>query len=238
MRDLLNNEYVRATLILLIGITIGALFYPTKKIEEKVSQRYEQQILTLNEKHSQELKSISEAKDKVEQESKEYHKTSEQKISSLTSQVTELKSKQKTSTYKLVKPDGTIEERTFTESEIDQSTKTITKIQEEFKQKVDSIEQKWSQIHEQRVTELKKQFDSKEQGYQETIATLEKSKTVSVNEKHFGVEAGVMNDKAYYAHLTGDVWGPLFIGVQGELKTPDIKQSGESRFGLGVGLRF
>lgn len=236
--ELLNNQYVRYVLLLLIGITIGALFYPTKKIEEKISQKYEQQISSLKEQHSQELKTAQTNLDKVTSESKQYHEQTDLKISSLTSQVTELRSKQKISTYKLIKPDGTIEERSYTENDIDQSTKTVTKIQSEFKQKIDSIEQKWSKIHEQKVTELKKQFDSKEQVYQQTIASYEKTKTVSINEKTFGIEAGMMSDKDYYAHATMDLWGPVFIGLQGEIKSQLGNNVGENRMGAGIGLRF
>jgi len=236
--ELLKNEYVRGVLVLLVGITIGALFYPTKRIEEKVSQKYEQQITSLKEQHSKELQTVNEAKDKIEADSKQYHQETERKITTLTSQVSELKSKQKITTYKLVKPDGTIEERSYTENDIDQSTKTITSIQDEFKQKIDAIETKWSTIHEQRVTQIKKDFDSKEQSYQQTIASLEKSKTVSVNEKHFGLEVGMMTSKDYYAHVTADVWGPVFIGVQGEMKPPSMDQSADNRMGAGIGLRF
>ena len=235
LTDLLKNEYIRGGLILAVGITIGVLFYPSKRIEEKVSQKYEQEIAVLKEAHTKEVQTLAEAKTKVEQEAKEYHSTTEKKISSLTTQVSELKSKQKIATYKLVKPDGTIEERTYTENEIDQSTKTVTKIQEEFKQKVDSIEQKWSSIHETRVTAIKKEFDSKESEYKKTIASLESSKVTTINEKRFGLEAGITNEKNYYGHATADLWGPVFVGVHGQV---GANGNNANNMGLGLGLRF
>ena len=235
LTDLLKNEYIRGGLILFIGITIGALFYPTKRVEEKVSQKYEQEIVALKEIHSKELQTVNEAKTKIEQESKEYHSVTEKKISTLTTQVSELKSKQKIATYKLVKPDGTIEERTYTENEIDQSTKTVVSIQEEFKQKIDAIETKWSQIHQTRVTELKKDFDSKESEYKKTIASYESSKVTSINEKRFGLEAGITNEKNYYGHATADLWGPVFVGVHGQV---GANGNNANNMGLGLGLRF
>lgn len=231
--DLLKNEYIKGLLILAIGITIGVLFYPSKRIEEKLTAIHQEEISKLKEQHTQEMSKVSEERDKQIQENKELHSSTEKKISSLTAQVTELKSKQKTSTYKLIKPDGTIEERTFSQSEVDQSTKTVTKIQEEFKQKIDAIETKWSKIHEERIVELKKQFDSKEQDYKKQIDTLEKSRTVSVNEKRIGAEIGILNSKDYYGHLSMDLWGPVFVGVHGELN-----KDNDSKLGVGIGVRF
>ena len=49
LADLLKNEYIRGGLILAVGITIGVLFYPSKRVEEKVSQKYEQEITALKE---------------------------------------------------------------------------------------------------------------------------------------------------------------------------------------------
>lgn len=235
LADLLKNEYIRGGLILAVGITIGVLFYPSKRVEEKVSQKYEQEITALKEAHSKEVQTLNEAKTKVEAEAKEYHTVTEKKIASLTTQVSELKSKQKIATYKLVKPDGTIEERTYTENEIDQSTKTVVKIQEEFKQKVDSIEQKWSQIHETRVAALKKEFDSKESEYQKTIASYESHKVTETNQKRFGLEAGITNERNYYGHATADLWGPVFVGVHGQV---GANGNNANNMGLGLGLRF
>ena len=130
-------------------------------------------------------------------------------------------------------PDGTIEIKKFTESEVNESSKVITQIQEEFKTKIDKIETKWSEIHKERVAKLQKDFDSKESGYQKTIEELTKSKTVSVNEKHFGLEAGMMSNKNYYGHVTADLWGPVFVGVHGE-----VGANNDNKLGAGIGLRF
>lgn len=233
-KSLLSNEYIRLIGVLLIGITIGVVFYPTKRIEEKVSQKYEQEIAVLKEQHKKEsldeyFKYTASLKEELKRSEE-----SERKVSKLTDEVKSLKTKSKTATYKLVKPDGTIEERTFSESEVDENSHVVTQIQEEFKTKIEQIETKYATIHSERVLAIKKEFDSKEQEYKQTISVLEKSRTISVNEKKFGLEAGIMNNKNYYGHATMDVWGPTFVGIQGELGPNDAG----NKLGIGLGLRF
>ena len=229
---LTQNQGVRYVLVLLLGVTIGAIFYPTKKIEEKITQKYEQQITKLKEEHSKEMASTKEEYQSQAKVTLTKLEETEKKIQTLIVQVRDLKTKMKTAKYKIIRPDGTIEEKEFTESESEESTKVITQIQEEFKTKVSQIEEKWSEIHKQRVIELTKEFDKKESEYQHTIASLEKTKTVSINEKKFGIEAGYLSNKDYYGHATMDLWGPIFIGVHGEMGSNDNK------LGAGIGLRF
>jgi uncharacterized membrane-anchored protein YhcB (DUF1043 family) len=231
--ELLSKEWFRLTGMLLIGITIGAIFYPTKRIEEKITQKYEQEIASLKEVHSKESQDLIEKYASSLKENKELHVQTEQKISQLTSEIKTLQSKQKTAYYKLIKPDGTIEIKKFSESEVNESSKVVTQIQQEFKTKVDQIETKWSEIHKKRVAKLQKDFDSKESSYQKTIEELTKSKTTSVNEKRFGLEAGMMSNKNYYGHATADLWGPVFIGVHGE-----VGNNNDNKLGAGIGLRF
>lgn len=234
LSDLLSKEWVRLVGVLLVGITIGVVFYPSKRIEEKLTQKHQEEIAILKESHSKETKDLTEKYDSVVAESKSIKSESERKISKLTDEVKTLKSKTKVATYKLVKPDGTIEERTFTENEVDESSHVVTQIQEEFKQKVESIENRYAAIHSERVLALKKEFDSKESEYKKTIDELQKSKTVSVNEKRFGIEAGITNEKNYYGHATMDVWGPTFVGVHGQVGP----NNDSNNLGIGLGLRF
>ena len=231
--ELLTKEWFRLSGMLLIGITIGAIFYPTKKIEEKITAKYEQEISSLKEVHSKEQSELTEKYAASLKENKELHIESEKKITKLTSEVKNLQSKQKTAYYKLIKPDGTIEIKKFTESEVTESTKVVTQIQEEFKTKIDKIETKWAEIHKERVTKLQKDFDSKESEYKKTIEELTKSKTVSINEKRFGLEAGMMSNKNYYGHATADLWGPVFVGIHGE-----IGSDNDNKLGAGLGIRF
>ncbi len=234
-KDLLSKEWFRLVGVLLIGITIGVVFYPTKRIEEKMTQKHQEEITALKEVHSKETQDLVEKYASSLKETKQVREESEAKITKLTSEIKTLQSKQKTATYKLVKPDGTIEERTFTESEVNESSKVVTKIQEEFKTKIEQIETKYATIHAERVAAIKKDFDSKESEYKKTIDELTKSKTVSINEKRFGIEAGITNDKNYYGHATMDVWGPTFVGVHGQV---GANGNDANNVGIGLGLRF
>jgi len=233
-KKLLQKEWFRLLGMLLIGITVGAIFYPTKRIEERLTQKHQEEISILKETHSKEVKEINDKYVAAVQENKELHLESERKITKLQDEVRTLQTKQKTATYKLVKPDGTIEERTFSESEVNESSRVITQIQEEFKTKVDQIETKWSTIHQERVAKIQSEFNSKEQQYKKTIDELQYSKVTTVNEKKFGLEAGIMNNKNYYGHATMDVWGPTFVGIQGELGPNNT----DNKLGIGLGLRF
>lgn len=231
---LLNNVWLRYVAILLVGITVGAVFYPTKHIEEKISQKYEQEISSLKETHQKEMDTENLRFNAFAGEMHAYHDESEKKISTLTTKVHELQSSKKTSYFKVIHPDGTIEIKQFSDTEVKESDKVVTQIQEEFKQKVDSIEKKWKSIHETRVVEIQKSFDSKESDYKKTIEELQKSKSVTVNEKKFSLEAGMMSDRDYYVHAGMDLWGPVFVGLHGE-SNQELK---DNRVGLGLGLRF
>lgn len=234
LKDLLSKEWFRLLGMLLIGITIGAVFYPTKSIEEKLTKTHQEEIQTLKQSHSKEVQDVTEKYTSSLKENKELRVESEHKITKLSSEIRSLQSKQKTAYYKLIKPDGTIEIKKFSESEVNESSKVVTQIQEEFKTKVEQIETKWSEIHKDRVTKLQKEFDSKESSYKKTIDELQYSKTVKVNEKHFGIEAGFLSDKKHYGHATYDMWGPVYIGIHGEFN----KEFNDNKLGAGVGLRF
>jgi len=225
------SQSAQIAVALIVGMAIGALMYPTKHIEEKLNKTHEQEVATLNQQHAQELSTQKESYDKLSSDYKSYQQESSAKISSLTTQVSTLSSHQKTATYKVVHPDGTIEEKEFTSSDVDESNKVVTSVQEEFQTKIASIEKKWEDIHKQRVAELEKQYSAKEQSYQQTIDTLQKSKVETINPKSFGVEAGVLADKSYYGHVSYDIFGPFFLGLQ--------TQFGNSNtVGAGLGIRF
>jgi len=232
LQPLLKNEYVRYVLVLLAGITIGALFYPTKRVEERVSQKYEQQIKTLNQVHSQELQTSKSQLDKVTSESRTLQSESQEKISQLTTQVHDLQTSRKTTYYKLVHPDGTTEIRETTDSETEESDKVATQVQAEYQQKLDTTVQQLNQVHETQVSQMQKDYTSKAESYEQTISELKKEKITETGVKKFGVEGGYLNDKDYYVHATGDLWGPFFLGIHGETGPTD------SKLGVGLGIRF
>ena len=232
LKDLMANSILlQGMTILLIGVAIGAIFYPTKHIEETLTKKHQEEITILKEQHQKEIDKEHESYLEVSNQFHSYHDESEKKISSLTTQVTLLQSHQKTSYYKVVRPDGTIEIKKFSETDVSESTKVVTQIQEEFKQKIDSIEQKWSTIHKERIAEIQKEFDAKEQDYKKTIDEMKQTKVVDINKKSFGIEIGALITKDYYAHIAYDIFGPFFIGAQAQFGS-------DNTGGLGIGLHL
>lgn len=232
VKDAWANPWVRYVIILLVGITIGAVFYPSKNVKESVSKHYEEQIQTLNEQHKQELQQTSKVYDQTISDMKSKQVESNEAIQKLTTQVTQLQSHTKTTHFKIVHPDGTVEERDSSEADTDQSSNISTEVQAEFQQKLQEQQSQLNASHQQEITTLQTQFDQKEASYKLQIEDLQKTKSVETNPKKFGVEAGMLNDRGYYGHVSYDVWGPFFLGLHSEFEPSD------SRFGAGVGFRF
>lgn len=232
-----DNAWARYVILFMAGCAVGAIFYPSKTIKEEERQKYEERISKLTEINENLTKDFSDKLDKKEQEVIRIETELQSRIVSLTTEIRDLKSKVKTSYYKLVKPDGTIEERRFTESEVDESTKVIVSIREEFNLKISQIEEKWSTIHQERVVKLTKEYNEKVKVYEERIAELEKSREVKINERNTGFELGYLSSNRYYLHVTRDLFGPVFLGVHsqtnlGLLAAPDFAVGG------GLGLRW
>jgi hypothetical protein len=234
MFNFIKNPYFKYPALLITGIAIGVVFYPTKNIEEKLSQKYKEDLKLFTQQQESITSSVLEQKTKLSEEYKQYRSETEQKVSELTIRITTLQSRQSTSYFKLVKPDGTIEERQFSESEVNESSQVVTQIQQEFKQKVESIESKWEKIHTERLEKIYKEFSLKEETYLTKISELEKSKITTVNPKSVGVEAGYNSSSQFYLHSTFDVFGPVFFG--GHLSTD--KDFDDKNVGAGIGVRF
>lgn len=201
-QTILNNTWVRYVVILFIGITVGAVFYPTKTIEKKTSQKYEQQISQMKSEYDS------------------YKSSSDQKISTLTSQVSDLSSHQKIIYSKTTHPDGTVEIHQTTVNSVTQSDKTD------------------SESNQDTVSKIQNDSLTKEQGYQNTISSLEQQEKITKNQKHISLEVGMMSDKNYYVHSAADLWGPVFVGIQGEIKSAQSDTNAENKVGLGIGIRF
>ena len=228
---LLNNKWASHVMMLLIGAVIGGVFYPTKHVEETLTKRHEAEIATLNQTHATEVASTKAQYDKQLSDVKKTKIQSDKKVSILTTQVRNLQTKQKTTYYKLVHPDGTVEIKESSEKDSSESDKVTAQIQQEYKTKIDEVETKWETIHKQMVTQLQKEYDTKSQTYQKTIDDLKQTKVVDTNAKSFGVEAGMLTNRDYYGHITYDVIGPIFLGLHAEGGT-------NNALGIGAGLRF
>lgn len=229
--NLLKNSFFRYSLTLFMGLAVGAVFFPSKKVSETVSAKYENTIAEMKSTHEKETSSFKEQISVLSETEKKISSEYEKKVSQLTTQVSELKTKNKTSYYKLIKPDGTIEVKKFSESEVNESNQVITQINEEFKTKVESIEKKWESAHVERVAMIQKQFDEREASYQKTISSMKAQRVTETNKREFGGELGAMTNGNYYGHVQGDIVGPVYVGVHGELGP-------HPALGLGLGIKF
>lgn len=234
LQQLLKNQLVRYSLVLLIGVGLGAVLYPTSRIEERIKKSTQEEYSKLLEEQASDTYKALDLYESTAKSYSEYKQETEKKVQKLTTEIHNLQSKQKTSYYKLIKPDGTIEVKRYSESEVTESSSVVTQIQEEFKTKIESIETKWLTIHKQRLEEVKKDFTSKEVVYQKKIEELEKTKVTEINKKSFGVEGGYNTERQYYLHATGDLFGPLFLGIQ----TETDKNFDSKSIGAGLGVRF
>lgn len=230
-----ESKLVQFALVAFLSAAAGAMLYPTKHIEETYKEHYEQELskqkeewnkkdIEVQENYLHQLQVLSQKKSEVES-----------KLNVLIVENKELKSKQKTAYYKIVRPDGTIEIKRFTESEVNESTQIITQIQQEFKEKVEQIESKWEKVHKERVAKLQEQHSSKEKEYQKTIHDLEQTKVVDINKKSGGLEVGLLTNGNVYIHPTYDLFGPFFVGAHAQGSTTTGSNfSG----GAGLGIRF
>jgi hypothetical protein len=160
-----------------------------------------------------------------------YKTETDSKINDLTTQVTNLKSHTKTTVYKIVHPDGTVEERITSVNDTDSSDQITQQMQQEWQQKTDQAVQTVTQQFQTQITTLQSQWASKEQSYESKIASMSETKTVTTNPKNFGIEAGLLTNGDYYGHVTYDIFGPVFLGATGNFGP-------ESSAGIGLGIRF
>lgn len=126
---------------------------------------------------------LEESLQAAKEEHKLYVESTTKTISSLQKENRKLKSK--VSTYKIIKPDGTIEERTMTESE---SEETITtQIKEEYEKRL--LEQ-----IEKRETELSRKIE-----------------TIIKENKKLTITAGSTTGLNYYGAISYKVYAPFVI---------------------------
>jgi chromosome segregation ATPase len=230
-KALLSNKYVQYIAIFSAGISVGVLFYPSKHIAQSLSTKYEQQISDIKQQDS---KTLSDTQTQLNTEIEKESQLTEQynsKITTLTSQISDMQSKQSSNYDKITHPDGTTEIKVTKETDVDQTNQVVSQMQSDFDAKIVKIQQDDQQQQLQTVQKLQSEFDSKEQTYKDTISSLQASKVEDTNKKNFGVEVGGLVNKNAYVHTTADIFGPVFLGVHTEVGP-------SSTLGAGFGLRF
>ncbi len=234
MKELLKNNYVRYGLALLIGMAIGAIFYPSKTITSEERTKFEQAISTLEYEKKVTQEFYQGQYDEEVQSNREYREEISRNTETLREENFKLKQRVSEKRFKIVRPDGTIEERWFKESETDVISSTVTKIKEEFTRKVTSIERKWMKIHEKRIRKIKEDYEKKLAANSNTRSeTFKKTKT-EINKRSFGISLGITSEKNYFSSVTYDIFGPMFL----DLHLESDKHFDDKEIGLGIGIRF
>jgi hypothetical protein len=212
---------------------VGNFIYG-RSSQEKLIEKHKEEISSLKEFYLSELFKTQEEIQIKEKQLVSSIREKESKIYSLTNEVRDLKSKQKTSFYKIVKPDGTIELKKYSESEVNQSSTVITEIQQEFKEKIQKIENRWSEAYKSRLEQVQKDFSSKEEQYKSKISELEKSKTITVKQRKNYVELGYQSENEFYFHGSRIFFDPFAIGIH----LSSDKKFKDKSIGLGIGIKF
>lgn len=241
LKELAKQKWVQLVGALALGITVGAVFYPQSRTEERIRQEMRETYeLTIEESKKTIQKQEQDFREQVqslEQSHRTYTEETTKKLEKLTTENSSLKQSVKRKKLRIVKPDGTIVEQEVEESNTEQTHSIVTQVKEEFNKKIAEIEDKWKRIHEERVQKLTAEYLEEVERLrreQKTVEVIvEKEKIVEVNKKSLRPEIGVTTDRDVYLHGTYGVWGPVFLGggVSGTTKS-----FGEGR--LGVGLEF
>lgn len=224
--EFIKNHQVQLIFTLIFGVALGAFFLTTTETEETTELKYEEQISKLKETS----KSLLTKLEKTEKSHKEYEEETNRSTSSYEQTIRNLKSKVVEKTYKIVKPDGTIIEKSFKQSETEEANSYVKSVTEEFNRKVASIEDKWIKIHESRVEVVRAKEEAK---YNKKLEERTWKKTVT-NPKNFNGELGGTSDKKVYVHSSYTLWGPLTIGGHVDSNTDMTNMS----VGFGLGISF
>ena len=227
------NPWMQFVLVFVGGVAVGALFYPTKKIEDKVHQQDQLVINQLTQEKQQIQTTLTQKIDEITQQKSDLELSTTKQIMTLQIQVQELENKKVETYYKIVHPDGTVEERKYSESESSSSSKVISDVQQDYEKKISDINQQWQIKLDTTVQTQQAQFDTIIQEKDKQISDLESSHSVTINEKHFGIEGGYLTSKQYYLHTSADLFGPIFIGAH---VNTDLLSN--TSVGAGVGIRF
>ena len=234
MKEVFKSEIGKIGIALVIGVAIGAIFYPSKEIEESERHRDEQRI----EKEINYSRKIqSEKEERVREVQGSYFKMEEElnaKIQKQTTEISHLKVRVSERTFKLIKPDGTIEERTFRDSELSKDTTIVTTIQQEYTRKIKQTEDRYKKVYTEKLEKVKEAVIEKFKEKDLIIATLEKKRSIKINPGKTRIGVGVTNEQDYYGIVERDIFGPIFIHGLFEVNTENKDQKG----GIGIGIKF
>lgn len=247
MISIIKNRYFQVCVALLLGVGIGVVFYPSKKIKEsfekEISLQYEKKISILKNEHKEREESLQDRLSQEESSRKEYEKESTKKIDTLKSENKRLSESSKRKWFKLIKPDGTVIEKEYEENNREEVVSVITEIKEEFNEKIKSTEEKWKKTFKERLVKIKDKFDLKESkmisDHKKEIEKVKSEKMVSINEKKMRIHGGYTTDKDVRAGMGYSLWGPISIETSIDKSIENgISNFSNSELYIGLGLEI
>lgn len=246
---LLENQYVRYVFVFLGGVLLTMVLYPSgtvsttekRKIEEEIRTVYETKLqqseIVLKQETSRFEKQISSLKEENSRRELELST----KLNSVTSENSSLKQKTKMVTVEKIHPDGTIERKTISTSELESETQKIAKIQQEAEQKLKETVSKLSEQHSKELTEKTSSMQSTIEKLSVDLSLserlrreeIEKSRTVVRTVRPLALGLGVNTDRQYTAEAQYMFLGPLYVGA-----SYDHGGISNNRTGISLGIRF
>ena len=227
-------DYVKkyGAFALLVLFVIGLLFgvpRTTSYLREEAVKTYKQEAEA---KYGQYEKQISNERTAHEEQLQKMKLEFSQKESTFQSQIKDLRSKSRITYIKVVKPDGTIEERRVEQSEVIDVTTNITQIKKEYDLKLQDEISRITEETERSYMIASQTWREEKYRLEEEIRTIKEQKTTSVNPRQLRAEIGLLNDMTAYIHGSYDLIGPFFIGSQVE------RYKDTYTGGLGIGVKF
>lgn len=218
-------------LIFVGGIAVGVIFYPSSRIEKRISEQHDMMLRDAVSEHRKELTHMTIKADTLTEEKQKLESEYKEKMASLRQEVTQLQRSKSIKRSRITRPDGTVEDYATVEDIINQSVQISEHMQREYDMKLASQMQTVTQQHQEQVESMQLEFARKEETYQRQIRELESSEVKETNMKRFGIEAGALINGNFYLHASADVVGPVFVGAHAQA-------GNNSTMGAGVGLRF
>ncbi len=244
-----DNQYVRYGAAFAGGILLAIVLYPSGTISTTEKTKIEEEVRTVYEtklKESEEIlrqEKIRFEKDllSVKQENSKRELELSTKLNSLISENSSLKKKTKMVTIEKIYPNGTIERKTISTSELEYETQRMAQIQQEAEQKLKDTVSKLNEQHSKEITEKTSSMQSSIDKLSIDLATserlrkeeIEKSKTVVKTVRPLAVGLGVNTDRQYTVEAQYMFLGPLYVGA-----SYDNGGISNNRAGISLGIRF
>ena len=249
LENIAKSKYAPHALAFVGGVILTIVLYPSgsmtqtekSKIEQEIRSSYEAKLQESDTLIKSERESNQKQIDSIKQESAKKELEMSTKINSLVTENSSLKQKTKMVTIEKIFPDGRIERKTISTSELESETQTIARVQQEADQKLKETVSALNEQHVKEISEKTSSLNSKIETLSLNLQTSEKllkeerEKTTSYtkNPRPFAVGIGLNTDKQYTVETQYTFLGPIYLGA-----SYDKGGISNDRAGLLLGIRF